>query len=285
MTRTILCALATLGLTAPAWSATVFLPGGMIVYGQLGQEVTSSTRKFPVGFQPLGHVWRDVEVDGVTIIEAGTPVSLRVSRISPRGVGGRGAQIEITAMYTTVVGGEEVNLRGGYGQATPDSGGLNRALSTAGALSGVPFMSLPMAFIPGRKAVLEEGMVFDMEIPADTYIEIPDEFVPTLNLRAPTGLTVSIVYDELRADSEVLPLALRLCGGSWTDEISIESVNDKSVKSIPVATVSQRYEDECFTARNTVDLETLSAHFEHGINRFTVTIGEVTEEVMINVEM
>lgn len=100
-----------------------------------------------------------------------------------------------------------------------------------------------------------------------------------------TGLTVSIVYDELREDSEALPLALRLCGGNWTNDIVVNSVNDKPVKAIPVATTTRRYDDDCFMARNTVDLEILSEYFEPGINRFTVTIGEVTEEVMINVEM
>ena len=259
-----------------AWSATAFLPRGTIIYGQLAEEVTSSTRKFRVGFEPYGHVWKDVEINGITIIEAGTPIALRISRLEPRGVGGRGAEIEITAMFVEVVGGDTLNLLGGYGQRTADRSGLNQALS---------MLFWPTSFLPGRRAVLEEGMVFDMEVPVDTYVDVPDDLIPTLNLKQATGLSVSVVYDQFTAQSEELPLEIRLCDHDWTSDIFIDSVNDESVRPIEVSITNREFSNNCDVARTSVELKKLSDHFRRGLNRFTVTVGDLTEEVMLNVEI
>jgi hypothetical protein len=262
--------------TASAWSARVFLPRDTIIYGQLDERITSNSRKFRIGFEPYGSVWRDVEVNGITVIEAGTPIELRITRLSPRGIGGRGAEIEISAISVEVIGGETLNLRGGYGDRTRDRTTLNRALSA---------VFWPASFLPGRRAALEEGMVFDMAVPTDTYIEVPDDVIPTLNLQQASGLGVSIQYDDFDAESEELPLEIRLCDHDWTNDIVVDSVNDKSIRPIPVSTRSRLYIDNCDIARSYVDIEALSDHFGHGLNRFTVTLGDLTQEVMLNIEM
>lgn len=257
-------------------AATAFLPRGLTIYAQLDERVTSNTRKFRVGYEPLGHVWKDVEIDGVTIIEAGTPVMLRISRLSPRGIGGRGAQIQITAMEVEAIGGNIVRLRGGYGDETPDRYVLNRALSA---------VFWPTSFLPGRRAVLEEGTVFNMEVSADTYLEVSDRLIPTVSLQAPSGLSVSLIYDELTEDSKVLPLEVRLCDRDWNDEVVVDSVNEKAIEPLVISTRQREYIDNCHVARSVVPLRELSDHFDHGINRFTVTQGDLTEEVLINIEM
>jgi hypothetical protein len=279
-------------LTAtPAWSARVLLPEGTVVYAELAEEVTSNQDKFPIGYQPIGHVWRDVQVAGITVIAAGTPIVLMVSNGMERGIGGRGAQIEISAMYVNAVGGDEITLQGGYGQASPNSSAVNSVMGTAiGAAAAAtgnwnPWLALPAGLLPGRKAVLEEGIVFDAFIPADTYIDIPDVAMPTLNLRPPTGLSVSVVSAEVSTGSTHLPLAIQYCGEGWTDEIFIEEVNDESVRRIPATLVSVRAQNNCFMARVSVELEALTEHFQRGINRFDVTMGDVTEEVVLNIEM
>lgn len=261
---------------ASAWSATVLLPRDTIIYGQLDERITSNARKFRIGFEPYGSVWKDVKVNGITVIEAGTPIELRITRLTPRGIGQRGAEIEISAMSVEVVGGETLNLRGGYGDKTRDRTTLNRALSA---------IFWPASFLPGRRAALEEGMVFDMTVPTDTYIEVPDGVIPTLNLQQASGLGVSIKYDDFNPDSDALPLEIRLCDHDWTNDIVIDSVNDKSIRPIEVSTRSRLYFDNCDIAQSYVDIEALSRHFGHGLNRFTVTLGDLTQEVMLNIEM
>ena len=276
--RRSLAAVLTISLLAmggSAWSATAYLPRGTVIYAELGEEVTSNSRKFRVGYEPLAYVWKDVQINGVTIIEAGTPVSVRISRLAPRGVGGRGASVQIAATELEV-GEQVVTLSGGYGEDTRDRTGLTRAL-------GMVFW--PGAFLPGKRAVLDEGMVFDMEIRTDTYIEIPDSLIPTVNLAPASGLNVSVVYNELTEESQELPLEIRLCGHDWTNDIFIDSVNDKAVDPIVVQMESRIFSNDCDIAHMVVDLEELSEHFGRGINRFTVTLAELTEEVLLNVEM
>jgi hypothetical protein len=276
---------------APAWSARVLIPEGTVVYAELGEEINSNQDKFPIGFQPKGHVWRDVVVGGITVIEAGTPIVLMISDGTQRSIGARAGAIEISAMYVNAVGGAEITLIGGYGQVAPDSSGVNQALgaslSAAAYATGVfsPYIGLPTAFLPGRKAVLEEGTVFDAAIPADTYIDVPDAVMPTLNLRPPTGLTVSVIHEEVTSETTQLPLAIQFCGEGWTNEIYIEEINDESVRRIPTSVFSVRSMNNCINARATVDLDALTGHFEHGINRFEVTVGEDVAEVVLNVEM
>ena len=263
------------GVAPSALSATAYLPRGTVIYAELGERVTSNSRKYRVGYEPLAHVWKDVQINGVTIIEAGTPVGVRISRLAPRGVGGRGASIQISATQLEV-GDEVISLSGGYGEDTRDRTGLTRAL-------GMVFW--PGAFLPGKRAALEEGMVFDMEIRTDTYIEIPDSLIPTVNLAPPSGLNISVVYDELTEESNELPLEIRLCGQDWTNDIFVGSVNDKPIDPIDVEMRSRIFSNNCDIAHMYVDLEALSEHFERGINRFTVSLGELTEEVLLNVEM
>lgn len=259
-----------------ATSAEVLIPRGTIIYGQLDERITSNTRKFRVGFEPYVSVWKDVEVNGVVLIEAGTSIDAQITRLSPRGVGGRGAEIEITALTVETISGDEINLRGGYGQETPDRQGLNRAVS---------MLFWPASFIPGRRAVLEEGMVFDMEVPNDTYIQVPNDLIPTLNLRQPSGLSATILFEEFTSRSEELPMEIRLCDSDWTNDIVIDSVNDEEIRPIPVRVRSRIYVDNCDIAEAEVDLDALNRHFSRGINRFTVRLGEQTEEVLLNIEI
>lgn len=276
---------------APAWSARIMIPEGTIVYAQLGEEVNSNQDKFPIGYAPKGHVWRDVVVGGITVIEAGTPLTLMVSDGTPRGIGSRPGTLEISAMYVNAVGGAEITLVGGYGQVAAASAGAVNAMGTAvgaaAAATGAfnPYLALPFAFLPGRKAVLDEGIVFDAAIPADTYIEVPDAAMPTLNLRPPAGLSVNIISEEVSATSSQLPMSIQFCGEGWTDEIFIDEINDKSVRAIPTTVFSVRAQNDCFTARVTVDLNALSEHFQRGINRFVVNLGDASEEVVLNIEM
>lgn len=275
----------------PAWSARILIPEGTIVYAQLDEKITSDQGEFPIGHQPAGHVWRDVVVGGITVIEAGTPIVLMVSDGTPRGIGARPGRLEIDAMYVQAVGGAEISLRGGYGQVAPDTRAVNTALAIAiygvawTTRSFTPWLGLPAALLPGRKAVLDEGIVFDAHVPADTYIDVANTALPTLNLRPPSGLTVTVLVDEVTATSTQLPLAIQFCGEGWTDELYIDEVNDNSVRRIEAMLLSVNARNDCIEARVSVELDALTEHFQRGINRFDLTMGDVTEEVVLNIEI
>lgn len=276
-TRIALCAVLAVALApALAPAAEVVIPRGTPIFGELQERVTSSSRQFSVGDEIDGQVWRDVVVDGHTVIPAGTPMTLRISKLDSRNVGGRGGTLEIMAVSVEAVDGTEISLDGGYDQAGGDRYGLTRALS---------YIIWPAGFLPGRRAVLEEGTVFDAAIPADTRIVLPDEAVPTLRLTALSDLTIDILYDEIDQRDGTLPMELTLCNQDFVRSADITAVNDRRVRPILVTIITSRRGDPCHVFGARVNLEDLTKEFTPGINRFSVTMAEVEASVVLNVEM
>jgi hypothetical protein len=267
-----------LALVVPTFvlSAEIVIPRGTVVFGALEEKVTSNQRQFRVGREVDGSVWKDVIVDGHTVIPAGTPLVLRISRIDGSSAGGRGGTLEIMAISVTAIDGTKISLDGGYDQAGGDRYGLTRALS---------YILWPAGFLPGRKAVLDEGTVFDASIPADTRVDLPDTAVPTLRLTELSDLDVEVVYDEINQREGALPLALTLCNRDFVRRADITAVNDKPIRPILVTIITSHSGSPCHDFRARVNLEELTKHFTPGINRFAVTMGGVETSVVLNVEM
>jgi hypothetical protein len=257
-------------------SEEVTIPAGTPIFGELQERITSNSRQFKVGRLVQGNVWKDVVVDGHTVIPAGTPMNLRISRVDNSNVGGRGGQLEIMAVSVTSVDGTEITLNGGYDQAGGDRYGLSRALS---------IILWPAGFLPGRRAVLDEGTVFDASVPANTRITLPEGALPTLTLSDVPDLEVEVVYTEINQREGALPLEITLCNREFVREASITIVNDESVRPILVSIITSRRGNPCHEFRARVNLEDLTKHFSPGINRFSVTMSEAVADVVLNVEM
>jgi hypothetical protein len=254
----------------------IVVPQGTVVFGELDERITSNGNKFRVGYPVDGHVWKDVVVDGHTIIEAGTPIELRISRLTGSGTGGRGGSLEIMAVSVKAVDGTEISLAGGYDQVANDISGLTRALTS---------LLWPASFLPGRNAVLNVGTVFDASIPANTRIALPDGALPTLRMSARSDLIIDILYDDIDEKDGTLPLSLSLCNQDFTREAHVTSINDAEVKPILVAIISGSRGDKCHEFKGRVNLESLREHFTPGINRFSVTMSGAEASAVLNVEM
>ena len=267
-----------MSVAAPALvgAAEIIVPQGTVVFGELDERITSNARKFRVGYPVDGHVWKDVVVDGHTIIPAGTPIELRISRLSGNSVGGQSGSLQIMAVSVKAVDGTEISLAGGYDQLANDISGLTRALTS---------LLWPTMFLPGRNAVLDVGTVFDAAIPANTRITLPDEALPTLRLSARPDLAVDVIYDDIDAKEGTLPLALTLCNKEYTREAHVTSVNDEEVSPILVAIIIGKRGDRCHDFTGRVNLESLQEHFKPGINRFTVSMSGAEASTVLNVEM
>jgi hypothetical protein len=265
-------------LAAPALARAeeLVVPQGTVVFGALDERITSNANKFRIGYPVDGHVWKDVVVDGHTIIRAGTPIELRISRLAGKSVGGQGGAVEIMAVSVKAVDGTEISLAGGYDQAASDMSGLTRALS---------MFIWPASFLPGRNAVLDVGTVFDSSIPANTRIVLPDGALPTLKLVARPDLAVDVIYDDIDPKEGTLPLSLRLCDKEYTREAHITAVNDDEVKPILVTIIIGKRGDPCHEYTGRVNLESLKEHFKPGINRFAVSMGGAKATTVLNVEM
>jgi hypothetical protein len=257
-------------------AAELIIPRGTVVFGELDERITSNEKKFRVGYPVDGHVWKDVVVDGHSVIPAGTPIVLRVSELKGSGAGGRGGSLEIMAVSVKAADGTEISLSGGYDQSGNDRYGVARGLS---------YVLWPMSFLPGRRAVLAEGTVFDASIPADTRITLPAGALPTLKLAERPDLIVEVVYDEIDQKEGTLPLALTLCNRDFTRDANVTSVNEIAVHPILVAIIVGKRGEPCHEFSGRVNLESLREHFKPGINRFSVSMGGAETSVVLNVEM
>jgi len=259
-------------------SGELVIPQGTVVFGELEERVTSNESKFRIGYEVDGHVWKDVVVDGRTVIPAGTSLVLRISNLDARSAGGHGGSIEIMAVSVKAADGTEISLKGGYDRSGGDRTGLTRALS---------YILWPAGFLPGRQAVLDVGTVFDATIPAETSIHTQDGVLPTLKIEAEKpNLAVRIVYDEIDQKAEILPLELTLCHKPFTREAHVVAVNDMKVKPILIAMISSKRGDPCHEFRGKVYTEALQKHFKPGINRFSVSMADAqTTTLVLNVEM
>jgi hypothetical protein len=265
-------------LVAPtlAFSAEVIIPRGTVVFGELTERITSNENKFRVGYEVDSQVWKDVVVDGHVVIPAGTPMVMRIHRLKGSGTGGRGGALEIMAVAVTARDGTEITLDGGYGESGNDRYGLARGLS---------MILWPSAFLPGRRAVLDVGTVFDASIPADTRVSVPDDELPTLRLGALQDLSVDVLYDDIDQRAGTLPLELTLCNKPFTREASVTTINEEEVRPILVSITSAKDGKPCHMFEGKVNLESLREHFKPGINRFAVTMGGAVASTVLNVEM
>jgi hypothetical protein len=246
------------------------------VFGELEERITSNENKFRVGYEVDSHVWKDVVVDGHVVIPAGTPMVMRIHRLKGSGTGGRGGAIEIMAVAVKARDGTEITLDGGYGESGNDRYGLARGLS---------MILWPSAFLPGRRAVLDVGTVFDASIPANTRVKVPDDELPTLQLGDLPDLSVDVRYDDIDRKGGTLPLELTLCDRPFTREASITAVNEAEVRPILVSVTSAKQGDPCHVFEAKVNLESLREHFKPGINRFAVTMSGAVASTVLNVEM
>jgi hypothetical protein len=269
-------ALAVAAAAALAHAEELVIPQGTVVFGALDERITSNGNKFRIGYPVDGHVWKDVVVDGHTIIRAGTPIELRISRLEGKSIGGGSGSLEIMAVSVKAVDGTEISLAGGYDQQASDISGLTRALST---------FVWPVSFLPGKNAVLDVGTVFDSSIPANTRIKLPDGALPTLKLSARPDLVVDVIYDDIDQKEGTLPLSLRLCNKEYTREAHITAVNDDNVKPILVSIIIGKRGEPCHEFTGRVNLESLKEHFKPGINRFTVSMSGAEATTVLNVEM
>jgi len=273
-------AAATLALLFPAtmWADTVTIPFGTTIYCQLDQRVTSKRKHNKPGELVKAHVWRDVTVNGRTVVKAGTPVFARIGEIKPAKVAGVKGRVEVEVMSVASIDGRDVPLTGGYDQ----SGKSLTALSVA--LAAVVFV--PLIFIKGKQAKLEPGLIFDAMVQSAVDVSVEGNAPIKLNLGGGDGLDVAVMYEQIDPEGKMktLPLKIDRCGSDITD-INVTQVNGTEIQPIPIEVQKRTTAGECQSAQGTVDLASLGKHFTKGINRFFVDADGETSEVVLEVEL
>ncbi len=260
---------------------TVKVPFGTRVFIQLDQRITSKKKHNRPGSFVHAHVWRDVVVNGKTVVTAGTLAMVQVGEIKGAKVAGIKGHVQLKALQVLSVDGQDLMLTGGYDQ----SGKSLMALSIT--LAVVIFV--PLIFIKGKQAKLESGTVFDAMVSQPTEVQVEGSTPVKISIGHMAPLKVEVRYKELEGKSEkdmkVLPLQL-MVEGDVIDSARVVSVNEKRIAPIPITGFAARpCEDGFMCVDAEVNIKALGKHFSKGFNRFTVQVGEFTDEVMLDVEL
>lgn len=250
---------------------TVKIPAGTTVYCVLDQDI--STKKKLSSFVQEGDrvralVMEDVLVDGHVVIEAGAVVWSKVSKAKRAKVAGIRGKLEVEATTVNAVDGSGVNLYGGY-----DRSGKGR-IALAAALSAV--VAWPLIFIKGKQAFLDRGVVFDAQtaIPIDIEVE-STRGAPVLRVDDP-GFQVEIMYDAIDTTKKIRTLPILLLDAPDGESAYVVAVNGKDIPRIEVPLAEDIGQ---------VDFKGLSKHFRQGMNEFTVSVGEESADVLLEIEL
>jgi hypothetical protein len=280
LARTIALTVA-LALPGSVFAQNVTVPEGTRVFVELDQQVTSKKKHNSPGNIVKAHVWRDVVIDGRTVIETGSSVIVKISAIKPAKIAGQKGAVELEALQVSSVDGSDVQLSGGYGQS-----GKGR-MALAITLAVVVF--IPLIFIKGKQAKLPPGTVFDAELKAETTVRIPADQPPPVKPEPKKQLEVSVLYEilEEQVDTKISGIPLQIQRqGEPVYSAKVTHVNEKKIKAIPVniSDVS-KVGEKTWVATASVALKPLGKHFTPGVNRFVVEADGLSDEVLFDLEL
>jgi hypothetical protein len=232
-------------------------------------------------------VWRDVESEGTVFIKSGTVASCQVDKLKHRNMGGAEAKLSIAGMDTRSADGQQVMLSGGYDK---EGSGRKAVVWTVGLL-----LLWPVLFVPGGKADLPPGTVFDVTTVSDLRMSVaapPGESMPSINLTGLGGnaLSAEILLDDLMAQKKPEILRIRVSKeGALPASISVDSINGKQVDPIPLKITKPLEGDGATEAVCEAQLKALAKHFQKGINRFELAYLDggtrQATEVILDVQM
>jgi hypothetical protein len=256
----------------------VRVPHGTGVYVELDQTVTSNTRDFSEGDSVKAKVWRDIVVDGRTIITAGTPVEARISEIKKRKVAGIKGQLELEAISVKAIDGTDVMLDGGYDKEGRHRIGL--------AVSMGLIVAWPLIFIPGKNAALEPGVLFDCSVQSEYNIEVPEGTPIKVDMTTGTELSIDVLYDSIDPEAKSKTIPFKITNfGQPIESASVVTMNDVAIEPIPLELAESAIDGDCTVAQGTIDLKVLSKHFRKGVNRFQIEVGDRRQEIVLDIEI
>ncbi|MDH3926000.1 MAG: hypothetical protein OET41_15495, partial [Xanthomonadales bacterium] len=168
------------------FASSVVLPTETRIYIETMEDLVAKGDRVSQGQLVASKVWRDVVIDGVVVVKAGTPVISRVDSVKRRQIAGVKGQMTIGAYETQSIDGQTIQLSGGYHK----EGKSRMAVAiTLGVLLIIPI------FIPGEAAELPSGTIFD------AYVE-KDWNVATAGV--PRVETIDLSYLEPDIEAELL---------------------------------------------------------------------------------
>jgi hypothetical protein len=190
--RHILCAAALCAIASPAFAQSAspttapivaqptpnaILRAGAPVALRLLETITTKDKAAHVGQRINMEIAAPVQVNGVTVIPAGTPAWGEVTEVRNKGMWGKSGHITARALYCRV-NGREIRLTGTF-----DDKGVT---GTAGVVAAAVFVPVVGFFVTGTSATLPQGGTVNAFIDEDVELALPDTKPGPLVVPAPT---------------------------------------------------------------------------------------------------
>lgn len=273
-------------LTSLAAADPLTVPANTRVYIQTDEFISGKKGTTHPGDVIRASIWRDVVVDGQTVIAAGTPVIVKVDDFKKARFAGLKGKISLGAYETTLIDGTPISLGGGLYK----EGKGRMALSIT--LAAVVF--IPLIFIKGKAARLPEGTVFDAHFAETITFDAPG-YTNTSWTGAAFDLSESklkaeVLYGELETqqEPEIFAFAIEAPKGSKGTFV-IDRVNGKRIKPVAIKTQSTGLVRNTELWRGEVKIKALSKQFKKGINTFQIATEiegkRVAREIVLDIEI
>jgi hypothetical protein len=242
------------------FASTVVLPTETRVYIETMEELIAKGDRVTQGQMVSSQVWRDVVIDGVVVVKAGTPVISRVDSVKRRQIAGVKGQMTIGAYETQSIDGQTIQLSGGYHK----EGKSRMALSiTLGVLLIIPI------FIPGQAAELPSGTIFDAYVEKDwTIATAGTPRVKTIDLSyLESDIKAELLYDKLAAQEKPKYFEFRITvPADAPREFVIDRINSEEVRPLKLKVLSEADVDDEAVITAQIKIKTLVKKFDKGIN-------------------
>ncbi len=274
-----------------AIAAEVKLPTNTRVYVETTESLVAKGEKVNKGDTVGSKVWRDVIVNSVVVIAAGTPVVARIDEVSKSRMAGIKGTMSIGAYETESIDGQTIQLSGGYNKE-----GTSRM---AGAIVG-GLIFLPLIFIHGSAAEMPAGSVFDAYVDRSWQIDVGDDpanRVIDLSAYSLDVISAELLYESLTKqekpkdfeflvtiiESDPRPVVIQRI------TLVIDRINGVPIRPVKLTVVSEVIEDDKVIIVATVRIETLIEKFRKGINTIEISYGEgdhrTATELIINIQI
>jgi hypothetical protein len=261
----------------------VVLPTETRVYIETMEELIAKGDRVTQGQLVSSQVWRDVVIDGVVVVKAGTPVISRVDYVKRRQIAGVKGQMKIGAYETQSIDGQTIQLSGGYHK----EGKSRMALSiTLGVLLIIPIL------IPGEAAMLPTGTIFDAYVEKDWDIATAGVIpVKTIDLSyLEMDIQAELLYDKLAEEEKPKYFEFQITvPADAPREFVIDRVNNESIKPLKLKILSETVEDGETVVNAQIKIKTLVKKFAKGINSIEIanqgTPERVSTRLMVDIEI
>jgi hypothetical protein len=265
------------------FASTVVLATETRVYIETMEELVAKGDRVTQGQLVASQVWRDVVIDGVVVVKAGTPVISRVDSVKRRQIAGVKGQMTIGAYETQSIDGQTIQLSGGYHK----EGKSRMALSiTLGVLLIIPI------FIPGQAAELPSGTIFDAYVEKDWNIATAGiSRVETIDLSyLEPDIEAELLYDKLAEEEKPKYFEFQITvPANAPREFVIDRINSEEIKPLKLKVLSAADVDDEAVITAQIKIKTLVKKFDKGINFIEIanagTPERVSTRLMVDIEI